>query len=97
MKMYFVLFVILHMLQVCVLEKIVGLQASVLTERNDCLDSPGMTLGVSLERGAPVVLLFFLTGENTSYSETREMNTTKGIFHIGHPIQGMENVNKTGP
>ncbi|XP_044072039.1 polycystic kidney disease protein 1-like 2 [Siniperca chuatsi] len=75
-------------LQMCVLEKVAGLQASVLTERDDCLESPDITIGVSLERGAPVLLLFSLTGDNSSFSETREMNTRKEIFHIGHPIQG---------
>ncbi|XP_074514137.1 polycystin-1-like protein 2 [Sebastes fasciatus] len=74
-------------LQMCVLEEVAGLQASVLTERNDCPDSPGITVGVSLERGVPVLLLFSLTGDNSSYSETREMTISKGIFHIGHPIQ----------
>ncbi|XP_035860041.1 polycystic kidney disease protein 1-like 2 [Sander lucioperca] len=74
-------------LQMCVLEKVAGLQASVLTERDDCLDSPDITLGVSLERGAPVLLLFSLTGDNSSYSETRGMNTSKDIFHIGHQVQ----------
>ncbi|XP_037646091.1 polycystic kidney disease protein 1-like 2 [Sebastes umbrosus] len=75
-------------LQMCVLEEVAGLQASVLTERNDCPDSPGITVGVSLERGVPVLLLFSLTGDNSSYSETREMTISKSIFHIGHPIQG---------
>uniref|UniRef100_A0A8C9YDZ1 Polycystic kidney disease 1 like 2a n=1 Tax=Sander lucioperca TaxID=283035 RepID=A0A8C9YDZ1_SANLU len=82
-------------LQMCVLEKVAGLQASVLTERDDCLDSPDITLGVSLERGAPVLLLFSLTGDNSSYSETRGMNTSKDIFHIGHQVQGMEDISKT--
>lgn len=88
-------FVTLHILQMCVLEKVAGLQASVLTERDDCLDSPDITLGVSLERGAPVLLLFSLTGDNSSYSETRGMNTSKDIFHIGHQVQGMEDISKT--
>ncbi|XP_038575816.1 polycystic kidney disease protein 1-like 2 [Micropterus salmoides] len=74
-------------LQMCVLEKVAGLQASVLTERDDCLDSADITVGVSLERGAPVLLLFSLAGDNSSFSETREMNSKKEIFHIGHPIQ----------
>ncbi|KAM9346888.1 polycystin-1-like protein 2 [Symphorus nematophorus] len=75
-------------LQMCVLEKVAGLQASVLTERNDCLDSPDITVGVSLEQGAPVLLLLSLTGDNITFSETREMITRKDIFHIGHRIQG---------
>lgn len=81
----------------CVLEKVAGLQASVLTEREgDCLDSPDVTVGVSLEQGAPVLLLFSLTGDNSSISETREMNTRKELFHIGHPIQGMEDIKNGG-
>lgn len=76
----------------CVLERAAGLQASVLTERDDCLETPDFTVGVSLERGAPVLLLFSLTGDNSSFSETREMNTRKEIFHIGHPIQGTEDI-----
>lgn len=80
----------------CVLEKVAGLQASVLTERDDCLDSADITVGVSLERGAPVLLLFSLAGDNSSFSETREMNSKKEIFHIGHPIQGMGGMKNGG-
>ena len=83
-------------LQMCLLEKVAGLQAAVLTERDDCPDSEDITVGVTLERGAPVLLLFSLTGDNRSYSETREMNASKNIFHIGHPIKGMEDRSKTG-
>uniref|UniRef100_A0A8P4G0C2 Polycystic kidney disease protein 1-like 2 n=1 Tax=Dicentrarchus labrax TaxID=13489 RepID=A0A8P4G0C2_DICLA len=74
-------------LQMCVLEKVAGLQASLLTERDDGLDSPCITVGVSLERGGPVLLLFSLTGDNSSFSESRKMNTRKDIFRIGHQIQ----------
>lgn len=83
-------FSIYHLtLQVCVLEAVAGLQASVLADRGNCLDSPDIAISVSLERGTPVLLLFSLTGDGSSYSETREMNTRKDIFHIEHPIQGM--------
>uniref|UniRef100_A0A3B4YES0 Polycystic kidney disease protein 1-like 2 n=1 Tax=Seriola lalandi dorsalis TaxID=1841481 RepID=A0A3B4YES0_SERLL len=76
-------------MQVCVLEKVAGLKASVLTERDGCLDSSDTTVGVSLERGAPVLLLFYLTGDNSNlFYETREMNAGKGIFHIRHTVQG---------
>ncbi|XP_026231670.1 LOW QUALITY PROTEIN: polycystic kidney disease protein 1-like 2 [Anabas testudineus] len=76
-------------LQVCVLEKVAGLQASVLSERNDCIDTPEIMIGVFLERGAPVLLLFSMTGyNNSSFSETREMNTRKEIFLIPQQIQG---------
>lgn len=76
--------------QVCVLEKVAGLQVSTLPE-GDCLNSPYVTVGVSLERGAPVLLLFSLTAENGSSSyQTREMNAKKEVFHIRHTGQGME-------
>ena len=87
----------LYTLQVCVLEDVAGLQASVLAVRGDCLDSPDITVGVSLERGTPALLLFSLTGDSSSFSETREMNTRKEIFHIEHPIQGMEETITYGP
>lgn len=90
----FLCFVIVHMLQVCVLERVAGLQASVLTQTDDCLDSPDITVGVSLERGAPVLLLFLLLGDNNSFSQIREMNTRRDIFHIGRPIPGMEDISK---
>nr|XP_043906417.1 polycystic kidney disease protein 1-like 2 [Solea senegalensis] len=75
-------------LQVCVVEKVAGLQASMLTETDDCLDSPDISVVVSLEQGAPVLLLFSLTGDDDTFHETREMNGREGIFHIGNPIQG---------
>lgn len=81
-------FVILHMLQVCVLEKLAGLQAKLLKETNECYGSTCITLGVSLDHGEPVLLLFSLNGKNRTFSETREMKTKKEIFQISHPIQG---------
>ncbi|KAM6934543.1 polycystin-1-like protein 2 [Xenentodon cancila] len=74
-------------LQVCILEKIAGLHASVLKGSDDCSDSPYMTLDVSLDRGEPVLLTFSLSGSNGSFSETREMNTKRGMFQIGYPVQ----------
>lgn len=91
-KFMFLCFVILYLLlQMCVLEKVAGLQAAVLRDEDDSLDSPGLTVGVSLERGAPVLLLLTVIRHNNSFSETKEMNTRKGIFHIGHQIEGKEN------
>ncbi|KAM3607032.1 uncharacterized protein V6R79_000867 [Siganus canaliculatus] len=75
-------------LQMCVREEVAGLRASVLTESIDCRDSPGFTVAVSLQRGAPVTLLFSLSGGNSSVSETRKMNTRREIFHIQHPVKG---------
>ena len=85
----FLCIVILHVFQVCVLEKVSGLQAFVVTEQDDCLDSTDITVSVSLERGAPVLLLFTFTGDDNSFTETRKMNTRKDVFHIGHQIHGM--------
>ncbi|XP_007572505.1 polycystic kidney disease protein 1-like 2 [Poecilia formosa] len=75
-------------LQVCVWEELAGLQASLLRETDDCSGSACITLEVSLDRGEPVLLLISLTGENGTFSETREMSTTRDIFQISHPIQG---------
>lgn len=82
------LFVFVCILQVCILEKVEGLLASMLKEQDGCSGSPYITFDVSVDRGEPVLLLFSLTGSNGSFSETREMNTKRGIFHIGYPIQG---------
>lgn len=71
----------------CVLEKVAGLRASVLTERKDS----GITVAVSVERGAPVLLLFTVMKQKSSFSETRGMNTRMGIFHLGHRKEGKEN------
>lgn len=76
------------MFQVCVLEELAGLRASLLKETDDCSGSAGITLEVSLDRGEPVLLLISLTGENGTFSETREMSTRRDIFQISHPIQG---------
>lgn len=73
--------------QMCVLEKVAGLRASVLTERKDS----GITVAVSVECGAPVQLLFTVMKQKSSFSETREMNTRMGIFHLGHRKEGKEN------
>ncbi|KAM4608650.1 polycystin-1-like protein 2 [Polymixia lowei] len=82
-------------LQVCVLENVEGLKASVLAEEGECPESPDLNVAVSLERGAPVLLLFFLTGDRISFSETREMlqNTQQQIYYIRNPIQGCDPVN----
>ena len=74
----------------CVLEKITGLQASVLTEDEHCLDSKDVTVAVTLEQGTPVLLRFYVTGDYSSYSETNILKTGSDIFHIGPSIQGME-------
>nr|XP_033965449.1 LOW QUALITY PROTEIN: polycystic kidney disease protein 1-like 2 [Pseudochaenichthys georgianus] len=75
-------------MQMCVLEKMTGLQASVLTEDEHCLDSKDVTVAVTLEQGTPVLLRFDVTGDYSSYSETNILNTGSDIFHIGPSIQG---------
>uniref|UniRef100_A0A8C4HVJ1 Polycystic kidney disease protein 1-like 2 n=1 Tax=Dicentrarchus labrax TaxID=13489 RepID=A0A8C4HVJ1_DICLA len=60
-------------LELCLREPIEGLQASVIAEEGQCPDSADLIIGVSLERGAPVELLFTLTGARDTLSETRDM------------------------
>uniref|UniRef100_A0A667YRT0 Polycystic kidney disease 1 like 2a n=1 Tax=Myripristis murdjan TaxID=586833 RepID=A0A667YRT0_9TELE len=76
---------------VCGWRMVAGLQASVEVEGSECPPSPHLSVGVSLRQGAPVLLLFFLTGDSSSFSETREMtqNEEKKIYHIRNPIQGI--------
>ncbi|KAM3877020.1 polycystin-1-like protein 2 [Diretmus argenteus] len=80
-------------LQVCLLEPIEGLQASVIAEEGECPDSPDLILGVSLERGAPVQLLFSLAGDNDTLSETRDMlNDSFQAYNFSKPIEGLFDV-----
>lgn len=75
----------------CVLEKIARLQASVLAYNDASEESPSITVGVSIERGVPAHLVFTLLQYNSSFTETREITSNKGIFHIGHHFQGTAN------
>lgn len=68
----------------CPLEKVSGLRASVLAERTD----PGTSVWVSVDGGLPARLLFTASGQNSSFSERREMTARMGIFHFGHRLQG---------
>uniref|UniRef100_A0A3Q3GQB0 Polycystic kidney disease protein 1-like 2 n=1 Tax=Labrus bergylta TaxID=56723 RepID=A0A3Q3GQB0_9LABR len=60
-------------LELCLLEPVEGLKASVISEEDKCPDSTDLIVGVSLERGAPAELLFTLTGAKDNISETRDM------------------------
>lgn len=80
----------------CVVEEVAGLQAHMLMKKGKCLDVGDVSVGVSLEQGAPVLLLFSVTGYNVTFYKTIEMNTKKGVFHIELPIQGMKLYSKTG-
>nr|XP_046204229.1 polycystic kidney disease protein 1-like 2 [Oncorhynchus gorbuscha] len=62
-------------LQVCLLEPVEGLLGSVMAEEGECPDS-GLYVSVSLDRGAPVQLLFQVSGANDSISETRDMQNS---------------------
>uniref|UniRef100_A0A3Q1BIH9 Polycystic kidney disease 1 like 2a n=1 Tax=Amphiprion ocellaris TaxID=80972 RepID=A0A3Q1BIH9_AMPOC len=67
-------------LELCLLEPIESLQASVIAENDVCPDSADLIIGVSLERGAPAELLFTLTGAKDTLSETRDLHNDKEKF-----------------
>uniref|UniRef100_M3ZLU3 Polycystic kidney disease protein 1-like 2 n=1 Tax=Xiphophorus maculatus TaxID=8083 RepID=M3ZLU3_XIPMA len=69
----------------CLLEPVVGLQASVMAELDVCPDSQNLKIGVSLERGAPVELLFNLTGFRDTLTETRNMLNNNLAFSSEGP------------
>lgn len=71
----------------CVAEKLSGLRASVLSERMDS----GTAVSVAVDRGFPALLLFTATAKNSSFSESREMNSRMGIFLLGRELQGKIN------
>ncbi|CAM9287594.1 unnamed protein product [Lampetra planeri] len=76
-------------LQLCLLEPVDGLQASVAADDRECPDSHELVIGVSLERGAPAQLLFSLTGANDTLSDTREIvNGSQQLFTFSSPIEG---------
>ncbi|XP_014843096.1 PREDICTED: polycystic kidney disease protein 1-like 2 isoform X1 [Poecilia mexicana] len=72
----------------CLLEPVVGLQASVMAEMDACPDSHNLTIGVSLERGAPVELLFNLSGFKDTLTETRNMlNNSQHNYTFSSPLE----------
>ncbi|XP_071256344.1 polycystin-1-like protein 2 [Salvelinus alpinus] len=74
-------------LQVCLLEPVEGLLGSVMAEEGECPDSD-LYVSVSLDRGAPVQLLFQVSGANDSISETRDMqNRSMQVYNISTTIQ----------
>ncbi|XP_054473206.1 polycystic kidney disease protein 1-like 2 [Anoplopoma fimbria] len=76
-------------LKLCLLEPIEGLQASVIAEEDVCPDSNDLIIGVSLERGAPVELLFTLTGASDTLSENKDMlNGSLQAFTFSSPLEG---------
>ncbi|XP_051235467.1 polycystic kidney disease protein 1-like 2 isoform X2 [Dicentrarchus labrax] len=81
-------------LELCLREPIEGLQASVIAEEGQCPDSADLIIGVSLERGAPVELLFTLTGARDTLSETRDMlNGSLQAYTFSSPLEGLLKVN----
>ncbi|XP_036950669.1 polycystic kidney disease protein 1-like 2 isoform X1 [Acanthopagrus latus] len=77
-------------LELCLLEPVEGLQASVTAEGDDCPDSTDLVIGVSLERGAPVELFFTLTGATDAISEPRDMlNGSFQAYTFSSPLEGL--------
>lgn len=76
-------------LELCLMEPVEGLQASVIAEGSTCPDSIDLIIGVTLEQGAPVELLFTLTGATDTLSETRAMlNDSLQAFTFSSPLEG---------
>ena len=83
-------------LELCLLEPVEGLQASVVAEEDGCPDSADLTIGVSLERGAPVELLFTLTGARDNVSETRDMlNGSSQAYTFSSPLEGTYSLSRS--
>eukprot|EP00066_Takifugu_rubripes_P019390 XP_011608656.1 PREDICTED: polycystic kidney disease protein 1-like 3 [Takifugu rubripes] len=81
-------------LELCVQEPVKGLQASIVTDGDDCPDSTDLVISVSLEKGAPVELLFSLTGATDALSEPRDMfNSSSKIYTFSSPLEGLLKVN----
>lgn len=61
-----------------------------MAELDACPDSQNLKIGVSLERGAPVELLFNLTGFRDTLTETRNMlNNSLHNYTFSNPLEGM--------
>ncbi|XP_047436040.1 polycystic kidney disease protein 1-like 2 isoform X3 [Mugil cephalus] len=81
-------------LELCLLEPVDGLQASMITKEDVCPDSTDLVIGVSLEKGDPAELLFTLTGAEDTLSETRDMlNHSLQHYTFSSPIEGLLAVN----
>lgn len=75
--------------ELCLLEAVEGLQASLVSVEDDCPDSTDLTIGILLERGAPVQLLFNINGAMDALSETREMlNGSLQEYTFSSPLEG---------
>lgn len=75
-------------LELCLMEPVNGLQASVAPEQDLCSDS-ALYVNVSLDHGAPVEVLFLVSGDNDSFSETHRMiNGSLQTFRVSSKIEG---------
>ncbi|MCJ8737360.1 hypothetical protein PDJAM_G00023180 [Pangasius djambal] len=75
-------------LELCLVEPVDGLQASVAPEQDLCSDS-ALYVNVSLDHGAPVEVLFLVSGDNDSFSETHQMlNGSLQMFRISSKVEG---------
>ncbi|XP_077374484.1 polycystin-1-like protein 2 [Festucalex cinctus] len=80
--------------ELCLLEAVEGLHASMIEEDNQCPDSSDLIIGVSLEHGAPVKLLFTIAVNNVTHSETRDMlNGSLQMYTFGKPFEGSFELN----
>ncbi|KAM7014972.1 polycystin-1-like protein 2 [Tautogolabrus adspersus] len=80
--------------ELCLLEPVEGLKASVISEEDKCPDSTDLIISVSLVRGAPAELLFTLTGAKNNISETRDMlNSSLQSFTFSSTLEGLLKVN----
>ncbi|XP_072321390.1 polycystin-1-like protein 2 [Eucyclogobius newberryi] len=76
-------------LELCLLQPIKGLQAFVEAEESLCPDTSDLIINVSLEQGAPVRLLFTLTGAHDNITETKDMlNSSTQAFAFSSPLEG---------
>ncbi|KAK2854028.1 hypothetical protein Q5P01_006689 [Channa striata] len=81
-------------LRLCLLDPVEGLQASVISERDECPDFTDLIVAVSLKKGAPVQLLFNLTGTTDTLSESRDMiNGSLQTYTFSSPLEGLLKVN----
>lgn len=79
-------------LELCVMEPVDGLQVSVASKQDLCSDS-ALYFNVSLEHGAPVDVLFLVSGDNDSFSETHHMfNGSLQMFRVSSKIEGAVNI-----
>ncbi|KAK3562182.1 hypothetical protein QTP86_030184, partial [Hemibagrus guttatus] len=80
-------------LELCLMEPVNGLQASVAPEQDLCSDS-AVYVNVSLDHGAPVEVLFLVSGDNNNFSETHHMlNGSLQTFRVSSKTGGSMQVN----